>query len=113
MASSPSSHAGIDRSKALNLSAVSAIVLLSIFIKTLPALEVKVDVLPFAIICLVYFMVASLLVALYLRFLGNSSSQTISLEADSHAFVLGFNIVALLSFALFVEIAISLNLAKS
>lgn len=107
--SSPSAYLTVDRSKALNLSVVAAIVLISIFIKTLPALDVKLEILPFALICIAYFMIAGLLVSLYLRKTVEEPGKNTSLEADSHSFVLGFNIVALLIFSLAVETAVFLG----
>jgi hypothetical protein len=41
--------------------------------------------------------------------LGKSTRDSISIEADSHAFVLGFNIVALLAFVLLVDLAAFLD----
>jgi hypothetical protein len=114
---SPSASVGVDRVKALNVSAVVAIVLISIFIKTLSAVRVDLDLLLFSVLCIFYFMISAMLVSFYLRRLAGKATEASTAkddpsvhradpDIDAHATVLGFNIVALLSFALLRELAV-------
>lgn len=110
LSTSPLQSLGRDRALSLQLSGVVGIVLVGIFISTLSDKTIKIDLLPFGTITIIYFTIAAFLVALAIRlFASRNDGDNTAAEADAVAsaaqidatsYVISFNLVALIIFAL-------------
>jgi hypothetical protein len=102
---SPLQSLGRDRALSLQLSGVVGIVIVGIFISTLSDKDVKIDLLTFGAITLIYFTVAAFAIGLAMRLLRNTDPKAPARSAsdtqvDATSYVISFNLVALLVFAL-------------
>jgi hypothetical protein len=110
LSTSPLQSLGRDRALSLQLSGVMGIVLVGIFISTLSDKNVKIDLLPFGTITIIYFTLAAFFVGLAIRLLRsqNVGKQTEAegdqvgrdTQIDATSYVISFNLVALIVFAL-------------
>jgi hypothetical protein len=109
LSASPLQSLGRDRALSLQLSGVVGIVLVGIFISTFSDKSVKVDLLAFGTITLIYFTIAASVVGLAIRYVppgnnsktraadGNPASDT---QVDAASYVIAFNLIGLTVFAL-------------
>lgn len=119
LSSSPVQNLGRDRALSLQLSGVLGIILAGIFITTLSTKHIKIDLLPFAAITLIYFTLAAFVVGLAIRVFhrndvdkrGDKKAQNSKEEPNTQAvvgfaqidatsYVISFNLVALIVFAI-------------
>lgn len=112
LSTSPLHNLGRDRALSLQLSGVIGIVLVGVFISTFSDKNVKIDLLPFSTITLIYVTVAASVVGLVVRQLrpaakklevGEQSASDSHIDATSY--VISFNLVALVVFALARDLA--------
>jgi hypothetical protein len=107
LSTSPLQSVGRDRALSLQLSGLVGIVLVGIFISTLSDKIIKIDLLPFGTITLIYFTTAAFLVGLAIRHIpshaagvdktgGDAISDT---QIDATSYVITFNLIALIIFA--------------
>ena len=110
LSASPIHTLGRDRAIALQLSGVVGIVLIGVFIHAFQAVTASVDILAFGTITIAYFTVAAFLISLLLRYLGPNPDHTLTasennqkateVQVDSTSYVICFNLVALIVFAI-------------
>ena len=110
LSTSPLQSLGRDRALSLQLSGAVGIVLVGIFISTLTDKALKIDLLPFGVITLIYFTIAAFFVALAIRVFrpGNDGTKTTAendqaasaAQIDATSYVISFNLIALFIFAL-------------
>lgn len=108
LSTSPLQSVGRDRALSLQLSGLVGIVLVGIFISTLSDKSVKIDLLPFGTITLIYFTIAAFLVGLAIRYFRPSHADapdsaggdvTSNAQIDATSYVIAFNLIALIVFA--------------
>lgn len=110
LSTSPLQSLGRDRALSLQLSGAVGIVLVGIFISTLTDKALKIDLLPFGVITLIYFTIIAFFVALAIRVFRSGSDGIKTAAEDDQAanaaqfdatsYVISFNLVALFIFAL-------------
>jgi hypothetical protein len=118
---SPSMTLGTVKARALHLTAVVWLVVLSIFVYTGTDAPSRVDVLVFALTCTIYIIIAAFVIELAIRYFtrttlavagvpngeaDDSNDKAFNVVTDSHSYVLNFNFVALFLFAVTREIIV-------
>ncbi|SRR6266851_824018 len=107
---SPLQSLGRDRALSLQLSGVVGIVLVGVFISTLSDKTLKIDLLPFGTITIIYFTIVAFFVGLAIRLLtsrndgkkaaAEDDQASNAAQIDATSYVISFNLVALIIFAL-------------
>jgi hypothetical protein len=107
---SPLQSLGRDRALSLQLTGVVGIVLVGIFISTLSNKSVKIDLLTFGTITLIYFTIAAFMVGLAIRHVpteGNTKKLVAAngdvaggRHVDATSYVIAFNLIGLTVFAI-------------
>jgi hypothetical protein len=110
LSTSPLQSLGRDRALSLQLSGAVGIVLVGIFISTLTDKALKIDLLPFGVITLIYFTIAAFFVALAIRLFrprddgtkttAENDQAASAAQIDATSYVISFNLIALFLFAL-------------
>ena len=101
---SPTANLGKERVSAIQLSSIFVVILITIYIKTLSTAPTKIDLLAFSAVCVAYFAIASFIVG---RAMASQEGSEPGAETsgrdvrlDSTSYVLFFNTIALLVFAI-------------
>jgi hypothetical protein len=103
---SPITTLGRDRAGALQVTGTIGIVLVTIFIRTWSTQPPKIDLLPFSVLTIGYFAFISFAVSLAIKWQQASAADKAKSDpqTDAYSYVIAFNLIALLVFALLREV---------
>lgn len=102
---SPTLTIGRERAIALQVSGIIGIILVTMFLRTWTAVPPKIELLPFSVVTILYFAAVSFLIGLVVRWQSASADharkdrELSDKQTDAYSYVIGFNLVALVVFA--------------